>query len=584
MGAFNLSIVHFNDVYHLDPFKTEPVGGYARFHKFVRNFVDNKVAEGEIKPLILFGGDLFNPSLESTVTKGKHMLILNNLGIDVATVGNHDLDFGQATLVKLAGACNFPWLIANVCNKGTTNPIANSKPFVVFTDRPGIRIGVVGLVEEEWLETIAHLPPVDYFNFIEKGRELANLLKDPVGPHKCDIVIAVTHMREGNDILLGEQVPEIDLILGGHDHDWMIHGADLTQQTPKTWTGRVRSLKAGCDFREVALVNLPFETSSDGRPALKSDSITVERVLITSDKPEDEEMVRLVHDATASISARLSKVIGKTDVVLDARSAVCRRYESALGNFIADLMRYAYQAEIGLLAGGTIRSDSLYGPGDISIKDVMEILPFDDPCVVIKIKGKDLLEALEGAVSEVPSLEGRFPQVSGMKLQYDSRKEKGNRVVDVQVRYGGIFEPLDFERTYTVATRSYVAEGHDGYDALTRSQYVVTKEDGMLLSAVVRRFFAGMRIFNLLHTTPSPHSTPIATSPVDARRIAAANKWKRVVHGCFQAKDNRSTAGDSNAKGGYGLAVISPVIEGRVVDLAEPEIPEELKPNRVVAN
>ena len=113
-GERHLVILHFNDVYNIEPSSREPVGGAARLAHRIRSM-------GNEEPLVVFSGDAFNPSLLSTITLGAHMPpILNACGVHVAAIGNHDFDFGVGQLTKLTGQCNFPWLMANVLDKETS--------------------------------------------------------------------------------------------------------------------------------------------------------------------------------------------------------------------------------------------------------------------------------------------------------------------------------------------------------------------------------------------------------------------------------------------------------------------------------
>jgi 5'-nucleotidase len=109
-------------VYHVDPSSAEPVGGIARFQTLCKHYREDASFRDQTELLTFFSGDAFNPSLESSVTKGSHMVpVLNNLGTDVACVGNHDLDFGVKQFRNLAAQCNFPWLLANVTGRNHRN-------------------------------------------------------------------------------------------------------------------------------------------------------------------------------------------------------------------------------------------------------------------------------------------------------------------------------------------------------------------------------------------------------------------------------------------------------------------------------
>jgi 5'-nucleotidase len=162
------------------------------------------------------------------------------MGVDISCYGNHDFDFGVTQLIKLAKQCRFPWILSNVLDSRTEDlvPVGEAARYWI-TERDGLKIGFIGLAEQEWFHTIADMP--DYFHyvsFVEEGRRLANLLKTT---QNVDLVIALTHMRMPNDVILAEQVPEIDLVLGGHDHFY---------KTSTDSEGCTRVVKSGSDFTE----------------------------------------------------------------------------------------------------------------------------------------------------------------------------------------------------------------------------------------------------------------------------------------------------------------------------------------------
>jgi 2',3'-cyclic-nucleotide 2'-phosphodiesterase (5'-nucleotidase family) len=131
----------------------EPVGGVSRFQSVINYYRSHPQFTGLPDVLTFFSGDAFNPSLESTVTKGRHMVpFLNKAGTDVACVGNHDLDFGVAQFRHLRSQCRFPWLLANVLDPalGSDVSIANCDKTVMLTSSNGLKVGVIGLGEREW--------------------------------------------------------------------------------------------------------------------------------------------------------------------------------------------------------------------------------------------------------------------------------------------------------------------------------------------------------------------------------------------------------------------------------------------------
>jgi 5'-nucleotidase/UDP-sugar diphosphatase len=114
----------------------------------------------------------------------------------------------------------------------------------------------------------------------------------------------------------------------------------------------------------------------------------------------------------------------------------------------------------------------------VTRRDVLAELPFGNQLVVVAVKGSDLREAIENGLSRLPAIAGRFPQVSGMRVEYDPQRPPGNRVVSMQV--GGA--PLDPNRLYKVATNDFMARGSDGYAALAHNKPAVPADDSPRLS------------------------------------------------------------------------------------------------------
>ena len=478
----DLRFLHFNDVYHVDPSSAEPCGGIARFQTVCNYYRHDDKFKDQPAMQVLFSGDAFNPSLESSVTKGSHMVpVLNNLGTDVACVGNHDLDFGVKQFRNLAAQCSFPWLLANVIDPalGDDVPLANAKKTVILTASNGIKVGVIGLVEREWLETINSLPPnLIYKSASATAKELVPALRE----QGAEIVIALTHQREPNDNKLAEKTPDglIDVILGGHDHYYS-----------HTILNGTHCLRSGSDFKQLSYVEC--RRRQDG--SKKWDFHIIRRDIVKAIVP-DPTMQGLSDKITASLASKLEKPLGYTITPLDARFTTVRLKESNIGNFVSDLMRFHYNGDCALMASGTIRGDQIYPPGVLRVKDLLNCFPFEDPCVVIKVTGKALLKALENSVSAYPALEGRFPQVSNISFEFEPTKPPDHRINWMTVAG----QPLDHEKVYTLVTRGYMARGKDGFDSLLveseggTAKEIVHEENGILISMLLRQYFLSLKI------------------------------------------------------------------------------------------
>jgi 5'-nucleotidase, C-terminal domain len=343
----------------------------------------------------------------------------------------------------------------------------------------GIKIGVVGLVEREWLDTINSLPPgLIYKSASATAKELVPVLRE----QGADIIVAVTHMREPNDVKLATNTPPglIDIILGGHDHYYnhqVVNGTHI--------------LRSGSDFKQLSYIEA-WRNNDVGRAWM----FNISRSDITRDIPENPAAVSLVEELTSNLRTKLERPIGYTAVPLDGRFTTVRRAESNLGNFICDLMRFYYTADCTIMASGTIRGDQVYPPGVLRIRDIMSCFPFEDPVVCLRVSGSAITAALENGVSNLPALEGRFPQVSNITFEFDISLPAGKRVLWASI--GG--DPIEPDRKYTLATRGYMARGKDGYASLLieskggDAEEIVDEENGLLLSTIVRQYFMGLKV------------------------------------------------------------------------------------------
>ncbi|KAL4916179.1 hypothetical protein BDW62DRAFT_212191 [Aspergillus aurantiobrunneus] len=480
-GIPDLRLVHYNDVYHVESGSAEPVGGAPRFQSMINHYRSHSSFDGQPTPLTFFSGDAFNPSLESTVTKGRHMVpFLNKAGTDVACLGNHDLDFGVAQFRHLRGQCQFPWLLANVLDPalGEDVPIGNCEKTCILTFSNGIKVGVIGLGEREWLGTINSLPPdLIYKSASKTAIELVPRLRE----QGAEIIIAVTHQREPNDNKLAENIPYgmIDIILGGHDH---FYG--------HAFLNGVHVLRSGTDFKQLSYIEAFRKTDGAGW-----DFNIIRRDMIRS-IPEDPPTVALVAKLTSSLKAKLDKPVGYTVRPLDGRFSTVRAGESNLGNFACDLMRFYHRADCAMMAGGTIRGDQIYPPGVLRLRDILNCFPFEDPVVLLRLKGKALFDALENGVSQLPALEGRFTQVSNISFGFNPSAPSGSRITWAKV--GG--HPIDLEQSYTLATRGYMARGKDGFSSLLvqseggEVEEIVDEESGTLISTLMRQYFLSLKV------------------------------------------------------------------------------------------
>lgn len=468
-----LVLLHYNDVYNLESGTREPVGGAARFASMVKAQTDD--------PFVVFAGDALNPSMASTFFKGKQMIpALNLLGTRVACVGNHDLDFGKENLRQCVAESNFPWLLANIADRADGLGLCGAVPTATFTHN-GVKLGVVGLAEEEWIATLATVSASEliYEDFVACGRRLATKLREEDG---CDVVVALTHAREPNDERLAREAPEFDAVLGGHDHHYVARAVE---------PHGVPVLKSGTEFRWATKAFFDVAPGGGARATVRWETIE-----ITSEAfDEDPEMKKIADDVEAKLGDSMDVRVGATMVPLDGRFLKVRTQETNLGNLVCDLMRQASGAEACILNGGSLRSDVVHPIGELTFRDLVAILPMLDTTCVLKMPGAKVVAALENACSQYPALEGRFAQVSGLSYVFDAAKPPGQRVVSCEIPSG---TPIDANRTYTVCTKEYLSLGKDGYDAFVGCETIRSGEESPLLPTTLRNHLLTLDVLNAM--------------------------------------------------------------------------------------
>ena len=457
LGAFaqaqKVSFLTFNDVYELQGVDSGTRGGAAAVAT-----VEHQVMAFQPHTLVLFAGDLLSPSVMSNAFQGKQMVeALNRLGVDYATLGNHEFDFGLSVLKQRIHESDFTWLSANILDSSTGAPIAGTKPDALI-DVNGVKVGLFGIAYD-FSSILANASAVTFKDPIATAQAEVKKLKD----EGAQYIVALTHEAKAQDCELSAKVSGIDLIVGGHDHAAMMD----------TQCGHAPYVKATSDWRNLWDVTVDF--------SFKTPVASFRNIPVTDHTPKDPGMQAFEQSYAKQLDASFSKVLGKSVVALDAVEKDVRARETNLGDFIADAVRSATRSDVGIMNGGGIRTDRSYPAGPVTKKDIYAILPFGNKVVAVKASGKQLAAALENGVSQIQDLAGRFPQVSGVSFTLDPKAPAGQRVSDIMVDG----KPLDPNATYTVAINDYMYGGGDGYTMFKGLPTTVSPSEGPLLAEVV---------------------------------------------------------------------------------------------------
>jgi 5'-nucleotidase len=453
-----VTLLQVNDVYQFAPVDQGKAGGLGRVLTLTK-----AIKQQNPNTLFVMAGDTISPSVESITYKGAQMIeAWNTIGLDYATYGNHEFDFGPDVLVQRVNESKFGWIAANVIDKRTGGPFGGAKRFVV-REFGGVKIGLFGIVLPETKTTSRPGDNIEFRSPCETAKEVVSELHG----QGVKVVVALTHlsMREDKEVA---RCAGVNLIVGGHEHTLL-----------ESHAGMAPIFKMTSDARELGRIDLNIT------PAGELDSIDWKVIPVDATTKEAPEFAA-IYRKYANLLAELAKPVGRTSVALDARSKENRTRETNVGNFIADAFRKATGADVGFMNGGSIRADTLIGLGRLTQRDLLSILPFKNKLVKIEITGATLRAALEHGVSRSAedSEPGGFPQVSGVKFSFDATRRAGARLVDVTVN--GL--PLDDAKKYTLTTTTFIGlDGGDGYSMFKGATVIIPPDRAPIDVDVVRK-------------------------------------------------------------------------------------------------
>jgi 2',3'-cyclic-nucleotide 2'-phosphodiesterase (5'-nucleotidase family) len=353
----------------------------------------------------------------------------------------------------------FPLFAANMTNPdGRLVPGFKDRDIVTLGD---LRIGLTGAAHDG-TPRMANSGDVAFQPTVAAMRAQCEALKRD----GADVVVVVMHADRTQALELA-RTNVADVILTGHTHDLFVD-----------FDGRTLVVESSYDAHYVTAIDLNFEIKQQGNQRAVAWWPQF-RVVDTATVTPDPEVGAAVADLERLLNSEMDVSLGTTAVEIDTRVATVRGHEAAIGNLVADAMRVRGHADVAIMNGGGIRAGKVYPAGTpVTRRDVLAELPFGNLLVVVAVKGSDLRAAIENGLSRLPATAGRFPQVSGMRVEYDPQQPAGSRVISMEI--GGA--PLDPDRMYKAATNDFLARGGDGYTSLTHNAPAVPPGDAPRLS------------------------------------------------------------------------------------------------------
>ena len=401
-------------------------------------------------------GDYIQGGTVGAISHGQYIMdIMKHVGYDAVTLGNHEFDYSVPRMKELLSQLNAPVVCVNLFDMQRNRLYA---PYTIksFGKKKVAYIGVV---------TPTSLYTEEYAFFDEKEKQIYELGEkkvyqlvqnavDEVRKQGVDYVIVLSHLGETPNVLNADShglianTSGIDVVLDGHTH------SVIPTETVMDKEGRpVIISQTGAKFANVGkLVIMP-----DGKKSTQLvpvGEITFENV-----------EVKHATDSILSLSNSLtSRIICRSDVDLrildDEGYQEVRRSETNAGDIVTDAFRVMTGADFAITNGGGIRNE--VKAGQLTYGDVVALLPYDNYVMVVDITGQELVDLLAACTQFIPVENGDFPQVSGIKFTINSsEKDLSKRILDLTVlnKQTGDYEPVDLQKTYSLATIDYCVKG-----------------------------------------------------------------------------------------------------------------------------
>ncbi len=489
-----LDILHINDLHSRiesinrfnstcsreDEMERKCFGGIAR----VKTKIDQRRAalgEQGANVLVLDAGDQFQGSLFYSTYKGDAAVqFLNVIKPDAMAVGNHEFDDGPETLVKFMDKAEFPVISGNT--SVYYEPLLKDKlNGYVIVEKGGEKIGIVSVLATDTGETSS---PGDNVKFVDEVKYLQSVIPE-IESKGVNKIILVSHVGLARDKEIAAAISGVDVIVGGHSHT-------LLSNTDDSAEGPYPVMVANPDGVNVPIVQAYAYSKYVGELSVNFNDEGVvtaaygEPHLLDASVFPDADFLITIEDLAKPIEELKQQQVGTTSDVINGDRNSCRLEECSMGNLVADAMLARTKGQgvsIAIQNGGGLRAS--IEQGNITMGDVLSVLPFQNALATFELKGSDIVASLESGVSETAEVKGRFPQVAGLRYAWDESVEplKG-RVKQVQVMEDGNWVDIDPDKTYGVVSNDFMRAGGDGY-ALFKSNGMNAYDFGPGLEQVV---------------------------------------------------------------------------------------------------
>lgn len=438
-------LLHTNDIHgHMNPYEdsriapgSEKIGGF----EYLSTLIKEERAKNP-GALLLDGGDIAQGSLYSNLAYGIPVIeLMNNLGYDCSTLGNHDFDWGEEKLLAMINTARFPMLAANVIKRQDGNFIPCVKPYIL-KDINGIRIGIIGIACTDTTVLSPECSKEKYY-FLSAEETLKCYIPVLKEIHKADLIIVISHLGYREDLKLSEKISDIDVIVGAHSHK-AIEKPVMKNNTIIIQAGNYLAY----------LGKLELEVDKEQKKIVSYNGELIK--ILNSQIEPDLEVKKLLDKYKEKYESFGEQIVGEASVDLTKSNIK----ECNLGNLVADIMRLAGKSDIAIINTGGLREN--IPKGQVTIEKIYGVYPFENMLISMDLKGKYIKEIIETTFTGSHAI----LQVSGLTIKYDLSKPDKEKIVEILVNN----KPLEDEKTYRVSTADFLATGGDGYESFKKGE------------------------------------------------------------------------------------------------------------------
>ncbi len=422
------------------------IGGIAKIAYLIKEAKKNNPSTIAISS----GDDLMGKFFHTF--KGKAIFsLMDESGYEIYAFGNHEFDKGRDTLADALKEINFTPLCTDL-NVSLTDLKDECTKYLI-KEVGGVKIGFFSLMTEEFpMITLEKKVKLKESN-IKSAKKAVKTLKEK----GADIIVAVTHIGEENDEKIAKEVKGIDLIFGGHSHEYLKE----PKQINNTWI-----VNGGEKSLYLVKVNLAVKNK---KVDLSKSSFSL--IPIDENVKEDPNIKEKLEEYEKLLPPAIKLGITKKEWNLEVDEV--RKGECTVCDMINDLLKEQFEVDIVLNNSGAFRGKKIYPAGDITDEILREIDEFGNYAYIFSLKGKYLKEILEHSAANYG--EGGFLQVSGLRYEIDLREtpqkiegekifQKGERVKKIEIYQNGEWKDVEDEKTYKILSNDFlVNHGGDGY-------------------------------------------------------------------------------------------------------------------------